>query len=620
MAGLVGIVDRQADKNAIEKLLQRMCQIITHEDWYQTFLHADDSVGLGRVSLNIFNPGPQPIFNKDRSLGIIMDGELYNYQDLRQKSSLPKGALPIGNDPELLLHLYETCGLDFVGELNGCFAFAIWDSTQSKLIIVNDRYGLRPIFYTWAHNRLLFASEVKAILRDPTVKRTIDHEAVADFLVLQSIFGDKTFFTDIKILPPASVLVYQDGRLSLRQYWDFHFQEDGEKLSEDDYIEQVNVLIRQAVERQMQGNHTKGVFLSGGLDSRVLLGAIDRRHFPVYTFTQGPPTCHDVRFAEMVASSVGSRHHYVPFNPDFLSSFAERGVWLTDGMKSCEHLSRLNILSVAKEHSQVVFDGLGADDMIGGDYAKKVHFTEDMDDEKMVQLLYHKWVHFPDSSQLRLFSDGYLPKVKGAAYESIRKAAKATPPVNFANRSEYVGLKNRQLRVWYFGPILTRSQLECRTPFYDYDLVEFLHTIPPQVKLGKQFYLKLVRRAFPDLAKIPWAFSGIPVASAPWRLFIRRGMYKVRKELRSRVYRMTSGRVMLPYDGREYKDHSFWLRTHLRSWAEDILLSQLATNRGYFKTDYIRQLLDEHMSGKQDHISRICTLITFELWHRQFID
>jgi len=620
MAGLAGIVDSQVDKNSIEKLLKRMCKIITHEDWYQTFLYADDSVGLGRVSLNIFNPEPQPIFNKDRSLCIIMDGELYNYQELRQKFSLPKGALPIGNDPELLLRLYETCGLDFVGELNGSFAFAIWDSRQGKLIIINDRYGLRPIYYTWAPRRLLFASEVKAILQDPTIRRTIDDEAVADFIIFETIFGDKTLFNDIRILPAASVLVYQNGRLSLQPYWDFHFLENGQKLSEDAYIEQLDYLIRQAVERQMQGNHTKGVFLSGGLDSRVLLGAIDQKHFPVHTFTHGPSTCHDVRFAEMIANRVGSRHHYVAFNPDFLSSFSERGVWLTDGMTSCEHLSRLNILSLAREHSRVAFDGLGVDDMLGGEYIKKAHFTGDMDDETVVRLLYHKWANFLEAAQLRLFSDSYFPKVKGLAYESIRKAAKAAPPVHFANKSEYIGLKHRQPRHAFPGPILTRSQLECRTPFYDYDLVEFLHTIPPQVKLGKHFHVKFVRKAFPDLAKIPWAFSGIPVASTtPARLFMRRGMYRVWRELRDRVYRMTSGRVILPYR-REYKDHSFWLRTHLRSWTEDILLSRLTTSRGYFNTAYIRQLLDEHMSGKQDHKSRICTLITFELWHRQFID
>jgi asparagine synthase (glutamine-hydrolysing) len=621
MAGLAGIVDSRVDKNGIEKLLKRMCKIITHEDWYQTFLYADDSVGLGRVSLNIFNPEPQPIFNKDSSLCIIMDGEIYNYQELRQKFSLPKGALPIGNDPELLLHLYETCGLDFVGELNGCFAFAIWDSRQGKLIIINDRYGLRPIYYTWAPRRLLFASEVKAILQDPTIKRTIDDEAVADFIIFETIFGDKTFFTDIRILPAASVLVYQNGRLSLQSYWDFHFQENGQKLSEDAYIEQLDYLIRQAVERQMQGNYTKGVFLSGGLDSRVLLGAIDQKHFPVHTFTHGPSTCHDVRFAEMIANRVGSKHHYVAFNPDFLSSFSERGVWLTDGMMSCVHLSRLNILSLAREHSRVAFDGLGVDDMLGGDYIKKAHFTEEMDDEMVVRLLYHKWANFLEAAQLRLFSDSYFSKVKGLAYESIRKAAEAAPPVHFANRSEYIGLKNRQPRYAFSGPILTRSQLECRTPFYDYDLVEFLHTIPPQVKLGKHFYVKLVGRVFPDLARIPWAFSGIPVASStPRRLFIRRGMYKAWRELRSSLYRITSGRMILPHDGRAYKDTSFWLRTHLRSWAEEILLSRLATNRGYFKTDYVRQLLDEHASGKQDHATRICTLITFELWHRQFID
>jgi asparagine synthase (glutamine-hydrolysing) len=622
MAGLAGIVDSRADKNALENLLERMCKIITHEDWYQTFLYTDDLVGLGRVSLNIFNPEPQPIFNKDRSLGIIMDGEIYNYQDLRRKFALPEDALPIGNDPELLLHLYETYGLDFVGELNGSFASAIWDSTKRKLVIINDRYGLRPIYYTWTHNRLLFASEVKAILQDLTIPRTIDDEAVADFLTFQMILGDKTFFTDIKILSPASIFVYHNGQLSVQRYWDVDFQEDGEGLSEDAYIEHLTFLILQAVERQMQGDYSKGVFLSGGLDSRMLLGAIDRKHYPIHTFTQGTPKCHDVRFGKGIAECVGSRHYYAALEPDFLSAFSERGVWLADGMASCEHQSRLNILSLAREHCQVVFDGLAGGAIPGGVHLAREYFKGDLDDERFVQLVYSRFTKaFSDHSQTLLFSDSYLPKVKGISYESLKKAAESTPAVHFANKSEYIYLKNQQPRFSFFGPIITRSQLECRTPFYDNDVFDFIYTIPPKLRPGKRLLLKLLNKVFPDLAKIPWAFSGIPiVSSTPSRLFIRRGVYKVRRELRSRAYRMTSGRVILPHDGRDYKDYSFWLRTHLRSWAEDILLSRLATSRGYFNTAYIRQILDEHMSGKRNHVSRICTLITLELWHRLFID
>lgn len=621
MAGLVGIVDSRANKNALEELLERMCKIIAHEDWYQTFLHTDDSVGLGRVSLNIFNPEPQPIFSKDESLCIIMDGEIHNYEDLRQKFVLPRDALPIGNDPELLLRLYAIHGLDFVAEINGSFSFAIWDSVQHKLIVVNDRYGLRPVYYTWTDHRILYASEVKALLQDPTVRRTLDNEAVADFLTFQIVLGDRTFLADIKVLPPASVLTYQNGRLSLQQYWDIDFQEDGEKLSENAYIEHLVFLIRQAVERQMQGDHSKGVFLSGGLDSRVLLGAIDRRHFPVHTFTQGTPKCNDVRFARELAERVGSRHHSVEFKQDFLASSGGRGVWLTDGMMSCEHLNRLNILSAAREYSQVALDGLVGGAILGGDYLTKGYFAQDLDNDGFVQLVYSRFASgFPSHSHSLLFSDSYLPKVKGVSYEFIRKLADSAPAVHFANKSEYIYLKNRQRRFNFFGPIMTRSQLECRTPFYDNDIIDFAFTIPPEIRLGKRLYFKLLGRAFPDLVEVPWEFSGLPVkCSTPTRILIRRGLYKVQRELRDSVYALTSGKVILPY-GRKYTDTVYWLRTHLRSWAKDILLGRRAMNRGYFKTDYIRQLLDEHTSARRDHTSRICTLITFELWHRLFID
>jgi asparagine synthase (glutamine-hydrolysing) len=619
MSGLVGVVDEHMGKEALESLLRSMNQSITHEDWYQTFLYATASVGLGRASLGIINPAPQPIFDRHKSSCIVMEGEIHNAEDLRQRFASPSQPFPIGNDPELLLHLYKVQGLDFVKEINGSFTLAIWDNARRKLIIANDRYGLRPLYYTQVGARLLFASEVKAILQDPKVERTVDDEAVADFLTFQTIMGNKTLLANVKVLPPASILVYQDGQLSLQQYWDFDFRED-DRLSEDAYIENLRFLVRQAVERRMRGSQSKGVFLSGGLDSRLLLGAIDQKHFPVHSFTQGLPGCNDVKFAKEVAECVGSVHHYTPFGPEFLPSFSERGVWLTDGMMSCEDMSRLNILASAREHSEIALDGLGGA-IIGGHYVTKGCFDETLNDEKFVDLIYGGVVRaFSDRSKQRLCTDRYLPRVKGSAYESVKKAVSLAPPVSYANRSEYIYLKNRQRRGMFFGPIMTRSQLECRTPLYDNDIVEFSYTIPPEFKLGKRLYFKFLSKSFPDLARIPYAFYGIPVMpNIPLRFFIRRGFYRVKRELRDRVYRLTSGRVILPYY-REYKDTSYWLRAHLRDWVEDILMSQRTADRGYFNISYIRQLIDEHMSGEHNHRSRICTLLTFELWHRSFID
>lgn len=621
MPGLVGVIDNRIDRDALTQLIQRMCAILSHEVWYRNYPYIDEPAAFGRVSLNIINPHPQPIFNSDKSRCIFMEGEIFNQQELKEQFAELENQYPVRNDPELVLKLYEIYGTNFVPALNGSFHFAIWDRNENKLVIVNDRYGLRPVYYSQAAGRFLFAAEVKGILADPSFARTMDYAAVADFLTFQLITGNKTLFDGIQLLPPASILTYHDGKLSLTSFWDICFREDSGKTSEDDYIEHLSYLIRQAVERQMTGDFTKGIFLSGGLDSRNILGAIKKKHHPIHTFTTGIPKTYDVEFARKLAGAVGATHHYKPVGSDLISTFAEKGVWLTDGMMSCEHMLILSLLSCAKNYCECVFDGLGGDGLIGGLYLKKRLFDKVLSEEQVIDYAYTRFVlSFGKDSWEQLFTDSFLPKVRDMPFESFKTAALMPTIKHPANRNDYIYFKNRQRRFIFFGSILTRSQLECRTPFYDNDLVDFAHTIPPYLKLGKRLHLKLLQRFFPELAKVPWTYSGISInASTPGRVLFQRGFYRAQRIVRDRLYAITSARFVPQYR-RNSKDVSLWLRRDLRQWTQDLLLSKLAIDRGYFKYGYIRKLLEEHMSGKKDHMHKICTLITFEFWHRLFID
>lgn len=621
MPGLVGIIDNRGNRDALAKLIQRMCAILSHEDWYRNYLHIDEPAAFGRVSLGIVNPHPQPIFNSDKSLCIFMEGEIFNQEELKEKFAELEDQYPASNDLELILKLYEVYGTDFVSAINGSFHLAIWDRNANKLLIVNDRYGLRPVYYSQAADRFLFAAEVKGILADPRFARTMDYAAVADFLTFQLIIGNKTLFDGIQVLPPASILTYHDGKLSLTSYWDIYFREDSDKLSEDDYIEQLSYLVRKAVARQMRGNFKKGVFLSGGLDSRIILGAIEQRHFPIHTFTTGIPKTHDVEFAKQLAGVVGAMHHYTPLGPDFLPTFAEKGVWLTDGMMSCEHMTILSLLSRGGKYCKCAFDGLGGDAMLGSLFMKKRLFEKGVSEQDVIDYAFRRFIlAFGQNSRKQLLTDSKLPIALGTPYESFKNAAPTQTIKHPANRNHYIYFKNRQRRFTLFGSILIRSQLECRTPFYDNDFVDFAHTIPPHLKLNKRLHLKLLHRFFPELAKVPWTYSGIPItASTPGRVLFQRGFYRAQRIVRDRLCAITSARFVPQYR-RDAKDVSLWLRKDSRQWAEAILLSKLALERGYFNPGYIHQLLGEHMSGKKDHMHEICTLLTFELWHRLFID
>ncbi|HHH76057.1 MAG TPA: asparagine synthetase B, partial [Phycisphaerae bacterium] len=201
MPGIVGLCDFRRDDEELGKLLDSMSDSLCHETWYHTDRYVSAPLAMGRVSLGLLNPEPQPIFNRDRTLCIVLDGELYDYGSLKAQLRAEGHHFSLENDAEFLLHWYEARGIEGLRELNGSFALAIWDSRTQTVTLASDRYGLRPLYYARRAGSLLFASEVKALLADPLLTREIDHHAVADFFAFQMLLGDKTFFSEIRVLP-----------------------------------------------------------------------------------------------------------------------------------------------------------------------------------------------------------------------------------------------------------------------------------------------------------------------------------------------------------------------------------------------------------------------------------
>lgn len=323
MPGIVGVVGTEA-----KPLLKAMYNSIKHEDWYLVDEYVSSQFNIARVHLGILNPEPQPIFTEDKTLCITMDGEIYDSR---------KEKVKVNNDPEFCLHLYKKFGEDFVNKLNGSFLVVIWDNQNQKLLIANDRYGTKPLYYAHNNGQFLFSSEVKAILQDKKFKREINLEAVAEFFAFEYLLEDKTFFKGINILIPASTLVYQKGQFFIKQYWDFKFEEEYNK-PEDYYVKELVSSLKKAVERRMVGDHRFGVSLSGGLDSRSILAAIDKEYLPIHTFTFGFSGCDEAKIAQKIAKKRGTIHKFLELKPDCFVSSAEKGVWITDGMFNVVHL------------------------------------------------------------------------------------------------------------------------------------------------------------------------------------------------------------------------------------------------------------------------------------------
>lgn len=607
MPGLVGIVTThdKADIN-VKELLSKMCHAVRYEEWYKTDTYVNKTFGLGRVHLGIFNPEPQPIFNEDKTLCIMMEGEIYDYQNMKEDLVSKGHKFSVDNDPEFILHLYEEYDTDFVHKLNGSFTLVIWNENSHELLLINDRYGLRPLYYTEHNGYLLFGSEVKAILQDETFKRIIDNRSVADFFSFGYIIGNKTFFRGIELLPPASALTYNAGQSTIEQYWDFNFNEEYEDHPEEYYVKKLSKLILQAVERQMKGNYRVGVPLSGGLDSRTIVASIDKKHYPIHTFTFGKPNCDDARFAQMLANKLGANHHFFEFKPDNLASYAEKAVYITDGMKNCVHAHIYNILYGIGQKVDVVFDGIHG--IKSGTHNSELY--EANDDMILSDLLN------PLKNVNRLFSNNYYFKIQ-QYLTHFSDDIQPNCAINLSfNRFNYYFLRQRKRRFSSYGSVIMRSKVETRFPFYDNDIIDFILTVPPILRRKEYLFLKTIINLFPHLLAIPWQKTGLPLTASNLQFKI----HNKEKGVKRRINRIIGKTIF--EDTKNFADYDEWIRNSkkLRGYIMGILLDERTLARPYFNQKSIKEILDLHMSGKENHSELIGRLLTFELWHRQFLD
>lgn len=615
MPGLFGFVqDMRLEDNKV--LLHNMAVALQDQDWYQVDLFSGEGFGLGRASLGYLNPEPQPIWNEDGTLCVIMEGELYDYQPLKQDLQAKGYRFTIDNDAEFLLHLFEEYGKDFAVRLNGAFVAAICIPQKRELILVNDRLGLRPLYYCLDQSGFTFASGVRALLENPSLSREVDRTAIAQFVSFEYPLDDRTFLKKVKMLPPGTLLTCSELGIDIKQYWKIGFSKVYTLKEEGDYLEGLIYHMQKAVRRQAPGKLLAGINLSGGLDSRVLLGLLTKleNENTLKSFTFGIPGCDDVRFGKELADIAGIPHYFYNLKPDYLLSAAEYAVRLADGMESCIHVHAFANLSDQARQVRVLYTGYLIDSLISPDAVPNWFAT--YDDETVRKILFsdlNKDYLFQYSERNNLFTEIFLNEVRDSFDESFHKVlidAKADTIVDWQNNLE---LHQRQRRFTENGNELMRSQVITRTPFCDNDLVEYILAIPPGLRFNQYIYLKAIVQEHHKLAKIPWAKTGYPLTDCVRDL-------RLRAENQFRWGVRNAGLSWIPVSQRRpYADYNHWLRTALKVWVEKVLLSEKTLDRGYFNPDYIRNLVAEHMLGK-DHANRLGVLISLEIWHRQFLD
>ncbi len=615
MPGIFGFV-RDLDFESATALLAGMARALEPEESEPPQLLHEHQVGLGRVTLGIINPRPQPVWNADRSICLVMEGELYGSEDLRRELSGRGRLLADEDDPELILHLYVEQGLRFPSRLNGAFVAAIWDLRQQRLVIANDHLGLHPLYYAQHAGGLLFASGVRALLAEGGLLRRIDKTAIAELLTFDHVLGQRTLLESIALMPQGSVLEYHDQRLQLHRYWTPKSPEAYPVRPESEYGDELLHLLRQAVRRQKPAGGPGELLLSGGLDSRALLGVMEEQTDAgaVRTFTWGIPGSDEVRYARDAARVAKTDHRFYELKADWLPRLGRKAVRATDGMGNIVNLHAMAVLEDPRR-AAVLYKGFLGDAMFGFGMRPRYWADYASADEVEVHLQAYRdynVLSFDFPEHARLFTGSFRSEVGEGVLDDYRAAMRASGSRQLSDQRLYIDFTQRVPRMTLCGVEAVRLGAVVRMPFADKDLVEFSLRVPPGLRLGRQVMVQAFIRAFPALSQIPFSPSGLPLVACARDV-------RIRAERWAHWHLQKLGLGWVVGVSRPSKAYDRWFRTGLRPWVSEVLLSDASLSRGYYEPDYVRRLLEEHWGGA-NHAVRIGALLSLELWHQQFID
>ena len=615
MSGVFGVVDPNQKLN-VRKMADRMASSMTHRDWYETDVYHDEQVNLavGRIGIGIFNTGSQPSVNESGDRILFMSGEIYNLKELNNGNDE-------GTQERIVLGLYEQLGEQIVSRLNGIFIIAIIDLKINKLIFFNDRFGLYPLFHTSHGGKFIFAPEIKGILCDEDIPKKIDFTALAQYVRFQQLLGVRTFFEDIQLLPPASVMTCDlaTGSYSSKQYWTFNEISFTPQISFDEAIEESARLLDLSVKKCANGDLRPGVYLSGGLDSRTILGLIDRR--PVATITYGRQDCRDVNFANRLAKKARSEHYVIDFpNGDWVEDYFDFHLELTEGFHSWIHSHGISTLPLARDVMDVNLSGLGGGTIMGKHFIEP-RLTNAVDDLALTSYFFYKynqkytWPSITEAEEQLLFTSPVKSQVQGLAYESF--CEELEPYLDFRPdvRSEYFHLRNHEWRFIANYVTFSRSHIEVRVPFYDYDLFDFMHSLPAYYRKDQRIFRPVMQKMLPELTYIPYENDEfLPTTNS----FIRNthaSMVKIKRRFNRHVWNIFPEYYTL------YADYENYLRNELREWAENIMYDQQTAARDIFEPRYLHTLMNRHLSGMEEAtIGKIAPLITYEKMLRRYYD
>lgn len=615
MPGIYGF-KKQLSNPESQTLIEKMSYALDWEDRFLRHFESGQGWGFGRNTLGILNKNKQPLWAENKNVALVFEGELYDTQSI--KNYLDRNNMPCSGDEQILLSLYFIEGDNFASSLNGAFSAALFDFRNDIIIVVNDRLGLYPVFYAKFGSTFLFASGVRGLLVDHTLPRVVDQVAIQEFLTFDHVLHQRTFLEEVKLLPQGSILKLQNNQLTVKPYFHYNFTVVYPFCEPSDYQERFLFEINRAAKRQSGGVQTKGLMLSGGLDSRFLLAVLTETLGPsnLHTFTWSIPGSDDARYAKEAASQTGTNHHFFELKPDWLLKEGEKAVKLTDGMGNLVNLHAIANLEEETQFATIIYKGFMGDAMFG--FGLRPRFWANYDAETEIQehlqaYRDYRVLTFDLPEHPGIFTDSFLSEVGDELLEDFRSGMRSSGVRQLATQRLYFDLTQRVPRMTINGVLVARDRALIRLPFTDNDLVDFSMTIPPYLAFERKLMVDSFIRAYPKLARIPTPRDHLPLTHCAREVAIRNLQF-IQWHLRKAGFGWLTGP-----ENRPYKDYHKWFRTTLRDWVNSTLLSKESLSRGYFKPNSIRQIVNDHMAGKNNAV-KIGALMAIELWHKLYID
>ncbi len=624
MCGIAGVALRDPLDAPDEGLLHRMCAAMVHRgpDDEGTFVASGVGLGMRRLSIIDLPGGHQPVFNEDRSVWIVFNGEIYNFPQLR-KELLQRGhTFYTHTDTEVIVHLYEEMGADCVSKLRGMFAFALYDQHRRKLLMARDRLGKKPLHYALHQGRLLFGSEIKAILTVAPELATVNHEALLQYMYFGYIPDPHTAFTTIQKLPPGHLLEFANGRIDVRQYWDLPQYGAHPPRTEEECLEEMEHRLAEAVRIRLIADVPLGALLSGGTDSSLVVALMARASSrPVKTFSIGfrDEDFNEAQHARVVAKRFGTDHHELIVEPDVLETVETLTGSLEEPFGDSSMLPTYYVSRMARKHVTVALSGDGGDEIFAGYDRYGIHLRRRSFERipRWIWRLYREQIYprLPGDIRGKKFSYNVsLPwrerYVDGISF--VPSFEREMPLLSDEFRAVLRGTgRPEDVMYRYFDqapaedPVSRMLYVDTKT----YMVADILTKVD---RMSMATSLE-VRVPILDHLFVEWA-TGLP---AEWK--IRRGQQKY-------ILRRLAERVGVPREVLHRPKQGFalplvhWIKHELRDLIMSVLLDTKTLQRGYFQARGVHQLLDEHFRGRRNHSGRIWRLLMFELWHRNYLE